>query len=539
MSKLSDNDFKFYIPLDVTKATDEQGNEIMKIGGIASTNEKDTDDEFLNPNGFDVSYFLKQGYFNWHHMAKNDPTAIIGEPTNAEIRPEGLYVEGILYPDNPIAQSVYKAAQMLEKNSSTRRLGFSIEGKALKRRSNDIKHPDYKYIEKAAITGCAVTFMPKNPKTYLDIIKGGVDEAEDEDYSEEDKEEIEKMLVAGSTTGTDTTDNQEQSGAPLKKEDVEDLKNLEFGTEKETKEREIKKSEGIGYILDRTTGINIIQAEKIFNTITMGKKGKVTEQDLNKGLDILNKALNDIDGGESNDSEKETNKTEENVVGEDSKEDEVEKAETNEASVENDSKDSEEDDEDESEDNDSDEDDVKKGLEDVKELILQKNQSVGLILKGMLDLIIKIDNRMDNFEKSIKLDLEKSEPTELKKGGTDSTESDIEKSVDVLGRLDSVLGRLEDIEKSLSMPNERKSTLSVRPRERVFQSNSGLEKSEVGGNIISKDDKKKVLAVLDEATFQKGFDSEFGEAMTRYENGSPLTQRIIARLATECGVIIK
>lgn len=531
MSKLSDNDFKFYVPLDVTKATDEQGNVVMKIGGIASTDEKDTDDEYLNPKGFDVSYFLKQGYFNWHHMAKNDPTAIIGEPTNAEIRPEGLYVEGILYPDNPIAQSVYKAAQMLEKNSPTRRLGFSIEGRALKRKSDDKKHPDYKYIEKAAITGCAVTFMPKNPKTYLDIIKGGVDETEDEDYSEEDKEEIEKMLVAGSATGTDVTDNQEQSGAPLKKEDVGDLKNLEFEAEKETKEREIKKSEGIGYILDRTTGINIIQAEKIFNTIAMEKKEKVTEQDLDKGLDILNKALNDVDDSVSDDSEKEINKTEENVVDEDSKKNVVKKVGTNKAPVTNDSEDDEDDD--------FNGEEVKKGLEDMKELILQKNQSVGLILKGMLDLLIKIDNRIDNFEKSIKFDLEKAEPTELEKGGTGNTKSDIEKSVDVLGRLDSVLGRLEDIEKSLSLPNERKSTLSAQPRERVFQTNGDLEKSEAGGSIISKEDKKKVLAVLDEATFQKGFDSEFGEAMTRYENGSPLTQRIITRLATEFGVIIK
>src|SRR5574343_665823 len=98
-----DNNFKFWVPLDsIQKSKDENGKDVMKIGGIASTNAKDSDGEFLDPNGFDVSYFKNQGFLNWHHQAKNDPTAIIGEPTKAEIRKEGLYIEGLLYPENPI-----------------------------------------------------------------------------------------------------------------------------------------------------------------------------------------------------------------------------------------------------------------------------------------------------------------------------------------------------------------------------------------------------------------------------------------------------
>ena len=132
-----DNTFKFFVPLELSKAKDAQGNEVMKIGGIASTPERDTDGEYLDPKGFDVSYFKNQGFFNWHHMAKSDPSAIIGEPTKAENRKEGLYVEGILYNDSAIAKSVYDTAQMLQNNSQNRRLGFSIEGKALKRKSDD------------------------------------------------------------------------------------------------------------------------------------------------------------------------------------------------------------------------------------------------------------------------------------------------------------------------------------------------------------------------------------------------------------------
>src|SRR5690554_6661791 len=112
------NTFNFHLPLNILeKGYDQEGREIMKIGGIASTSYKDADGEYLDPDGFDLSYFKNQGFFNWHHMSKKDPTAIIGEPTKAEKRPEGLYVEGFLYGDSPIAKAVYQTAKMLEKSS--------------------------------------------------------------------------------------------------------------------------------------------------------------------------------------------------------------------------------------------------------------------------------------------------------------------------------------------------------------------------------------------------------------------------------------
>jgi|GEM_PF-1740034 len=166
------NIFKFYVPFEIEKAKDEHGNEVMKIAGIASTTDTDSDGEVLDPSGFDLSYFTKNGFINWHHQSKDKPEAIIGEPTKAEIRNEGLYVEGVLYNDSKIAHQVYDLAKNLEKSKSKRRLGFSIEGKATERGSDDENSPLFKRILKAKITGLAVTPTPKNAATLVDIIKG-------------------------------------------------------------------------------------------------------------------------------------------------------------------------------------------------------------------------------------------------------------------------------------------------------------------------------------------------------------------------------
>ena len=172
-----DNKFRFWVPANIEKATDKDGKKIMKLGGIASCSAEDSDGEELITDGFDISYLKSCGTINWHHQSKNSPAAIIGEPTKAEIRKDGLFVEATLYPDSKIAREVYELAEVLEKNSKTRRLGFSVEGTALARDPNNQKK-----IIKAAITAVAVTHQPKNPKTLAEIIKGITDD-EEEIYS--------------------------------------------------------------------------------------------------------------------------------------------------------------------------------------------------------------------------------------------------------------------------------------------------------------------------------------------------------------------
>lgn len=607
---MKDN-FKFWVPLDnLQKAFDKNGKEIMKIGGIASTSAKDTDGEFLDPNGFNLDYFNKQGFLNYHHQTKNNPSAIIGEPTKTEIRPEGLYVEGILYPDSELAKSVYDTAKILEKNSDNRRLGFSIEGKATKRKSNDDKHPDYKIIQKADITGCAITFSPKNPKTFMDIIKGNVDNSVEE-YDDETMDLI-KALEAGSITGRDSANiSVPGNGSALKTEEkkvkLKSITNLEEDSEKDEKKKKLTKAEVYEQIFAKQPDISLLDAEKVFhyiNKINMKQEiGTVDLSDVEKALSLLDKAQDLVKGGAG--KEKKEDEDEDEVPKyskDDDEEDSVKKANSYCETTMKKGKKSKSDamskliekggfpadmikkafgkkDKDEEEDSDeekvkkfkkkkaevdamekaliekgimSDESkkekdekekkekekvekaiadnlkkegdtsfDLEKGLDDVRELIKEKNYSVGVILKGIYDEM----NIVKGVVNSIK-----EENADLKKA--------LDESKDTINGLE---GKITDLNKALDEPPVgRKSVQNSQVRERNFNGNQNqqdLSKANEGKQISVKE-RKRVLDILDAATFEKGFDAEFSEAMTTFESIGQVNGHIVSRLSKERGILL-
>lgn len=165
-------DFNIWIPmqLDLVKSGDPKNPTKMRIKGIASTADVDTDNQSLEPSGFVLDRLLKSGYFNYDHRSKDDPSFIIGEPDVAKIVNGNLYVEGDLY-DTALAKSVYEFGQVLEKSKSKRKLGMSIEGKVLEK---DPLNPTR--ITKSLITGIAITPVPKNSNTSVDLVKGFTDE---------------------------------------------------------------------------------------------------------------------------------------------------------------------------------------------------------------------------------------------------------------------------------------------------------------------------------------------------------------------------
>lgn len=210
MSKKS-NSFNFFIPLEIVKGS-VGSKTVMKIKGIASSRVEDADGEVLDPSGFNLEPLLTTGFFNYNHQASKSASAIIGEPTKAEIINNGkdLYVEGFLYPDSAEAIAVYKLAATLENNSETRRLGFSIEGQAIER---DPLNP--KRVTKANLTSIAITPSPKNPNTLLSIMKGEYkdsladeDEEEEEDEIKNKKNKKEKAIMAeGSAIAKESVDH--------------------------------------------------------------------------------------------------------------------------------------------------------------------------------------------------------------------------------------------------------------------------------------------------------------------------------------------
>ena len=503
MSNNLENSFKFWCPIEKAQETIDPttGEQVMRLGGIASTSDEDADGEFLDPKGFDIKPLMESGMVNWHHQAKGQPATIIGEPTKAEIRPEGLYIETDLYPSSKIACDVWELANTLEKDSKTRRLGYSIEGKVVKRKSNNKNSPDYKKIVKAIITGVAITHQPKNPKTFANIIKGEIDDDMDDD--EETKEE--KSL--------DT-----ESGKPLKKESLnKKLKNQTFG-----------KSEVVERLFKDIPGISIEKAEKIYSLISKisNMKGKisVTEEDIQKayealGLDI--EPTEDVQkgGDECTDGGKEQTLNKAKAKKAEDADDSEEQEETTEEN--------EEDEEDE-----EDDDDAQKGCG-------------GKMKKGG-----EGGNRFDRIEKAMATSHQITSKYikalgVMIKDASQKLEKAAERETELLDLVkaqeDTISALTEKIEQFGSEVPAPKSLSAARPVERQFAKGNEEDDLNKGGegrkpNQVSMSRQPRLVAeILDQATFAKGYDAEFSKACTTFEASKTLPASIIARVKNECG----
>lgn len=481
--------FSFWFPLEKAQDFDPNTGELkMKLGGLASTSDEDSDGEFLDPKGFDITPLLESGMVNWHHQAKGQPATIIGEPTKAEIRPEGLYIETELYPSSKIAQDVWELAETLEKDSKTRRLGYSIEGKVVKRKSENKNSPDYKKIEKAIISGVAITHQPKNPKTFANIIKGEIND----DFEDEEEE---KAL--------DTS-----NGSALKKESVE----------KEIKTQTFSKSEAVEKIFKTIPSISIEKAEKIYSLILKianmkGKRKKVTDEDIEKAFEALGLEMDeDVRKGESPDEDYD-------------EEDEVIKSDDEEVEDDVDYDSEEEEEEDDEVEEEDEPNDVKKGggnrFDRIEKAIVSSHKINSKYIKA-LGVMVK--------DASQKLEAAASRENEL---------LDIVKAQEET--ISEMSERLEAFGSGVPAP---KSISSARAVERHFAKaddddivKGGLSRERSNTISMSKNP-NAVAELLDQAAFSKGFDDEFSKACTAFEANKALPANIIARMKNEYGVEI-
>jgi hypothetical protein len=190
---------------------------------------------------------LQNGLLNYEHQAKQSSKFIVGEPIKAEIKDNKFFIKGKLWKGQKVAEDLWDTLHIMKDNKSNRKLGWSIEGKALQR---DPVNP--KRITKALITNVALTFQPKNKNTWAQISKGEYTEPYIEPEFDEtanggaeyllditkpdgtritiDKEfniKIDKAMSAGHKTGRDL-DGVTSSGAALKKESLDEkLRNLQ------------------------------------------------------------------------------------------------------------------------------------------------------------------------------------------------------------------------------------------------------------------------------------------------------------------------
>lgn len=580
MNNEDKNKFHFFVPADIEKAEDSSSEDRgkMKIKGVASTPDRDSDDEVLDPEGFVLDFFLKSGFLNWHHRAKEDPAAIVGEPTMAEVRDNGLYIEGELYKDSELAKSIYDLAKTLKDRDSSRRLGFSIEGKVLER---DLV--DDRKIKKALITGCAITPTPKNPHTIMDVMKGK-DTSEPMEYEHLEGNDpnggATRELIVDVTRpdGTRITVDKDlkinvektlttQSGAALIPEDVEGKtkKQEDFSVTKENSKL-VTKSKAFTKILDHVDDVE--KAEQVYNhlkensTDMNGTKEEVkdpTSDDIYKALETLGidpapaeDVTEEIEKGEGSDEELEKSEGSDEELEKGSDDDELEKAK----------KSDDDDDEEDDDDDDMSKADYKKLKDDVekakKEYEMKKAKLESSshhanggekkkISKGEDDDLSKTDepvelsgDRKEALETISKAlagfnDLKK-DVDELKKaidenGGVSSEKLDnIEKSLENIEEIDQ---RLEEVEKR---SQGRKSISTKNYIEKSFP-----QGEPDGSNKLSiSKDRSEILGILkSKAGIEKGeINERYADALMAYESSGSISKAIAQDLRQEENVVL-
>lgn len=216
----SEDTFSCFIPAQTVlvkggeKGADKSGK--RWIQGVASTDARDLQGEIVAQNGIDFSYFLKHGFFNDDH--KPGPDAKVGQPTEAKLTKNGLWVKGFLFKNNDPtkrtkADEYWDLMNDIAASGSDRKVGFSIQGKVLRRNGSTI--------EKCWIQDIAITTQPVNTATWAEIAKSLSAQKWDMVKDDESKKDAEKALTA--------------TGSPLvpeslegKKVDVVTAKSLSF-----------------------------------------------------------------------------------------------------------------------------------------------------------------------------------------------------------------------------------------------------------------------------------------------------------------------
>lgn len=249
---MTDN-FSFCLPVDIIKSENPESDE-WRIGGYASTSSEDRQGDEIIQKGLDYSDFVNFGWFNYDH----DNSKILGYPDKEKCRidSKGFYVEGTLLKGIELARNLWNTAIALKKSGAPRKLGFSVEGKVLKR--NDLGQ-----IVKAKIYNVAVTANPVNPTCTFDALVKSFTP---------DQSEIEKALEAGHRDGSGSVLIPESLESAFKTlsyaigDDEESKQHMIALKQKLDKRTEITKSELTLYF-QLTKGLSFADSASLVNKI--------------------------------------------------------------------------------------------------------------------------------------------------------------------------------------------------------------------------------------------------------------------------------
>lgn len=230
--------FDFEIPASFFEKAEADTGKQRRIGGIVSCETKDRQNETILARGLSMNDFLHNGWFNDNHSKKTvdilgypELTRFVSQgsqmPDGRIAKADGHWVEGYLL-DTPEADKIWELGKALQKTN--RRLGFSVEGKILKRTGDDKRT-----IAKALVRNVAITNCPINTDSRMEILAKSLQAIEN---SEPDI--LEKMLGMGEGTNQSPEGSRTGMGAGqvLAKEDLEcDSKDQNENSKKKKKKK--------------------------------------------------------------------------------------------------------------------------------------------------------------------------------------------------------------------------------------------------------------------------------------------------------------
>lgn len=228
---IGEENFKVFLPDTVflEKSEKEDDYNSRKIVGVMSTSRRDRQGEIVKAKGLEFDEFLKNGHFNDNHS--QETSAIIGYPEKVEYRKslnefgknsDGWICQGYVLKGTKRADGIWELAKAL-KDVPDRKLGFSIEGKVLRRED--------KTIEKAKIRNVAITNCPVNTDCTWDVLE--------KSFYEPD------MAMKAMSAGYGISPSAQTGGGAIRTEALDDkVKDVSFGWEKDEKKKK-KKAEAL------------------------------------------------------------------------------------------------------------------------------------------------------------------------------------------------------------------------------------------------------------------------------------------------------
>lgn len=164
---LNENRFRYDVEDNLTLIKSEGNDDSLynsrKHGGYFSTSESDRQGEEVIQKGLIVKPFAEYGFYNDNHSPDTD--ALVGFPELVELKKGGWYNEGYIIKGTKRADNIWELAKALDKiPDPKRRLGYSVEGSVLERKSGSM-------IVKARVDLVAITNRNVNPGSTWNILK--------------------------------------------------------------------------------------------------------------------------------------------------------------------------------------------------------------------------------------------------------------------------------------------------------------------------------------------------------------------------------